>query len=148
MKSETLRPANQISPEVGSISLRMQRPVVDLPQPEFSDQTQRFAGGDFEADVIDCVHLVDLAAKHAALHGEVLHQLVHAQQWLGHCTIPRVSSNNLGLWPTDVASIDGMAGLVPTIHDVLVTPREVVGGRAKPGHDSWCHDSWCGGRPK
>jgi hypothetical protein len=28
------RPSNQISPDVGSIRCRMQRPVVDLPQPD------------------------------------------------------------------------------------------------------------------
>ena len=61
----------------------MHRPVVDLPQPDSTDQTQRLAGGDFEADVIDRVHLIDLAAEYAAGDSEVLHQLVHAQQWLG-----------------------------------------------------------------
>ena len=30
----TLRPSNQTSPAVGSISRRMQRPVVDLPEPD------------------------------------------------------------------------------------------------------------------
>ena len=30
----TSAPLNQISPELGSISRRMQRPVVDLPQPD------------------------------------------------------------------------------------------------------------------
>src|SRR5580658_6037195 len=50
----------------------------------FTDQPQCFAGGEFEADVIDRVHPIDLAAKDAALDREVLHQLVYAQQWLGH----------------------------------------------------------------
>ncbi len=56
----TSRPSNQIPPELGSVSRRMQRPVVDLPQPELADEAQGLAGGDREADMVDRVHLLGL----------------------------------------------------------------------------------------
>ena len=52
----TLRPSNQTSPAVGSISRRMQRPVVDLPEPDSPTSPSVSPGADLEADVVDRVH--------------------------------------------------------------------------------------------
>jgi hypothetical protein len=45
----------------------------------FADQAERLAGGYFEADMIDRMHLVDGAFQDASLNRKVLHQIVDAQ---------------------------------------------------------------------
>ena len=80
----TFLPSNQTSPEVGSISRRMQRPVVDLPQPDFADEAQGLAGSDLEAHPIDRVHALDLARQQPASDREFLDEIGDAQQRLGH----------------------------------------------------------------
>jgi len=52
--------------------------------PGLAHQAERLAGIDMEADTVDRSHVVDLARKEASLHREVLDQVFHAQQRLGH----------------------------------------------------------------
>ncbi len=52
-------PLSLISPAVGSISLRIAFPAVDLPQPALADEAQRLAGADLERNVVDRVDLAD-----------------------------------------------------------------------------------------
>ena len=63
----TSAPLNQTSPELGSISRRMQRPVVDLPQPDSPTSPSVSPARDVEAHAVDGMHAVDLAREAPAL---------------------------------------------------------------------------------
>ena len=76
----TSLPSNQTWPELGSISRRMQRPVVDLPQPELAHQAERLALADVEAHAVDGMHPIDLAREDAAGNREVLLEIADGEQ--------------------------------------------------------------------
>ena len=62
-------PRHAIAPLVGSTSPGRALPVVDLAAAAFADQSQRFAGGDREAHVVDRVHRPATLPEQAAAHG-------------------------------------------------------------------------------
>ena len=85
--SVTLRPSNQISPPVGSIRRRMQRPVVDLPEPNSPTSPSVSPGCDVEAHSVDRVNHCGIARQEAAADLEVLGQVLDAQKRLAHAAI-------------------------------------------------------------
>ena len=77
--ARTSRSLNVISPEVGSISRRMHRPVVVLPAAGFADQPERLAGLNVKRDVVDGAH-GGAAPEAAPACRELLHEVTDLKQ--------------------------------------------------------------------
>ena len=80
----TLRPSNQISPAVGSISRRMQRPVVDLPEPDSPTSPSVSPLAMSKLTLSTACTRLGFAGEEAAADREVLGQVLDAQERLGH----------------------------------------------------------------
>ena len=78
----TLRPSNQTSPAVGSIRRRMQRPVVDLPQPDSPTRPSVSPGAMSKLTPSTACTTSALRAEQAAADREVLDQVLDAQERL------------------------------------------------------------------
>ena len=76
----TFCPSSLISPDSGSTRRRIDRPAVDLPQPELAHEAQRLAHLDVEGHILDRVDVRHGAAQEAALHREAGDEVPDRQQ--------------------------------------------------------------------
>ena len=76
-------PRNRTEPDVGSMSRRMLRPRVVLPQPDSPTMPKRLVGVDREADAVEGVDGAHLATQQPGPDREVRAQVVDHQQRLG-----------------------------------------------------------------
>jgi len=119
----TLRPANQISPALGSISRRMQRPGGGFSRAGLADQPERLARREVEAHAIDRVNGRGLAQPPSP-HLEIHREIFDAQQRFRGCALPRSSlrarslrrhpssgcvSTQATLWPPPISRSGGTA---------------------------------------
>ena len=80
-RGDVLRRRTSTSPEVGSISRRMQRPVVDLPQPDSPTRPSVSPAVEVEADAVDRMHARrPCATSRPPLTGKCFDQIADAQQ--------------------------------------------------------------------
>ena len=92
------RPWNIDRPPVGSISLRMQRAIVDLPQPDSPTTPSVSPSLSDEVDAVDGLHGGDLLLEDdPSRDGEVLLQPLDAQELVGHRHLPAVPASTAAL---------------------------------------------------
>ena len=68
-------PSKRIVPLVGSMSRRISRPTVVLPQPDSPTRPERLALADLERDMVDGLDPRPRPLHHAHLHREVLDEV-------------------------------------------------------------------------
>ena len=117
-------------PSVGSISRRMQRPVVDLPQPGFADQAERLAGAMSKRHAVDRMDAADLARQQAAGDGEIFLQVADAAAGArscraSSCVSPRMQAMR---WPGAI-SRSGGSPLGADVHGELAARGEAATDR-------------------
>ncbi len=108
----------------------MQRPVVDLPQPDLAHQPQGLALADLEADAVDGMNLVDDAREDAALDREALAQVADLEERLRGApgAMGRVRSTHATRWPGATSLSGGMAWVQMSIG--VLAARARSGSRA------------------
>ena len=113
--ADTLRPSNHTSPAVGSISRRMQRPVVDLPEPDSPTSPSVSPGAMSKLTLSTACTTLALRPSRPPPTCEVLGQILDAQERLNRVT-HRAAISSAGststqatLWPPPTSRSGGTA---------------------------------------